>query len=139
MVLFFMALCYLANPMHAMLSEVFHDLSHFMEQPAALVHHHSHGSESKYHHHQEHEHPSVSHHHQLIDFFDSLFQEHSEQKKQDQNFQSLISLDKHINSTNIKLTPIHNFEKKANFIKISLPLVEGHYSIILHPPNLISF
>ncbi len=134
-----MAICYLANPMHAMLSEVFHDLSHLMEEPASLVHHHSHGIESHYHHHQGHEHPSVSHHHQLIDFFDSLFQERSEQNKQDQNVQSSISLDKHINSTNIKLAPLHDFEKKADFIKISLPLLQGYFNKILHPPNLISF
>lgn len=134
-----MGICYLANPMHQQIGTVFHEISHLLEAPEAILSHsqqadHDHGT----HENGEHRLASTDHQHVLLDLMVSIFDASDEQNSDDDTALILIKWDKHISSQHIILPKIFSFNTAQNINAVEQKVKIGFLAHPEEPPQIVS-
>lgn len=134
-----MGICYLANPMHRQISSVFHEISHVLESPEAILSHphqadHNHGIHED----GEHHFAATDHQHGLLDLMDSIFDASDEQHPEDDTALPLTKCDKHIGSRHLILPELFPFTTSQNSIAGEQNVKRGYLSHPEEPPQRVS-
>lgn len=134
-----MGICYLANPMHEQISGVFHEISHVLESPEAILSHvqqseHGHGAHED----GEHRLASDDHQHDLLDFLDAIFSASDKQHPEDDVALILIKCDKHISSQHIILPKIFPLVTSHNSLMVAQKVKKGFLNLPKEPPQTVS-
>lgn len=140
----FMGICYLANPLHQQIGNVFHEISHVLESPEALASH----PNSGHHDLEVHDHAnykagahrlaSTDHRHDLLDLIDAIFDASDAQNSDEQTVLILIKWDKHISSQHYVLRHLFPLTTSHNPSMVERKVKKGFLILPKEPPKRTS-
>lgn len=134
-----MGICYLANPMHRQISSVFHEISHVLESPDAILTHPQQANhDHRTHKNGEHRLANTDHQHILLDLMDSILDASDDQHPEDDTALILIKCDKHIGSGLSTLPKKIPITTSQNTIAVEQKVKIGYLDHPEEPPQIVS-